>query len=61
MNYDTIISFIDEPPPAVEFALDTFKLACFNVSFTSRRNNDKFWLNLKQSINEIHYYATYVL
>lgn len=44
MNYETIMSLI-ELPPDVEF--DAFKLACFNVSFTSRRKSDKFWLNLK--------------
>lgn len=41
MNYETIMSFIELPPgPDVE--LDASKLACFNVSFTSRRKSDKF-------------------
>lgn len=45
MNYETIMSLIELPPdPDVE--LDAFKLACFNVSLTSRRKRDKFWLNL---------------
>lgn len=33
--------------PDADVELDAFKLACFNVSFTSRRKSDKFWLNLK--------------
>lgn len=38
------MSFIDEPPLNIpELA---FIFACFSVSFTSRRNNDRFWLNL---------------
>ena len=44
MNYETIISLIELP---ADVELDAFKLACFNVSFTSRRKSDKFWLNLK--------------
>lgn len=52
VHYETIISFID-PPPDVEFGFVAFKLACFNVSFTSRRNSDKFWLNLQKGKEEI--------
>lgn len=44
MNYETIMSLIELP---ADVELDAFKLACFNVSFTSRRKSDKFWLNLK--------------
>lgn len=41
MDYDTIISLI-ELPALIVGELLAFKFACFNVSFTSRRNNDRF-------------------
>lgn len=41
MNYETIMSLI-ELPPDVDVEFDAFKLACFNVSLTSRRKSDKF-------------------
>lgn len=44
-NYETIMSLMLVEAP--EFALFVFKLACFNVSLTSRRKSDKFWLNLR--------------
>lgn len=40
MHYDTIISFIELPDVEFEFVPVIF--ACFSVSLTSRRNNDKF-------------------
>lgn len=46
MNYETIMSLIELPPDTdVEF--DAFKWACFNVSLTSRRKSERFWLNLE--------------